>query len=62
MSVAVTGVLALSAVGINMGLTQSEMFQDKPESVVAQERISAHYPSGASDPATIVTASAQAPR
>ncbi|MFC9678241.1 MMPL family transporter [Streptomyces sp. NPDC056948] len=54
-SVAVTGVLALSAVGVNMGLTQAEMFQDKPESVVAQERISAHYPSGASDPADIVT-------
>ncbi|MGC9539587.1 MMPL family transporter [Streptomyces sp. UG1] len=55
MSVAVTGVLALSATGINMGLTQAEMFQDKPESVVAQERISAHYPSGASDPADIIT-------
>ncbi|GGS86252.1 MMPL family transporter [Streptomyces chromofuscus] len=55
MSVAVTGVLALSAVGINMGLTQAEMFQDKPESVVAQERISAHYPSGAADPADIIT-------
>jgi RND superfamily putative drug exporter len=55
MSTAVTGALALSAVGINMGLTQAEMFQDKPEPVVAQERISAHYPSGASDPAKIVT-------
>ncbi|MEG3627853.1 MMPL family transporter [Streptomyces poriticola] len=54
MSVAATGVLALSATGIGMGLTQAEMFQDEPESVVAQERISAHYPSGASDPATIV--------
>ncbi|MGW6057893.1 MMPL family transporter [Streptomyces sp. NPDC055189] len=60
MSVAVTGVLALSAFGINMGLTQSEMFQDKPESVVAQEKISAHYPSGASDPAKIVTNTGQA--
>ncbi|MGW7287496.1 MMPL family transporter [Streptomyces sp. NPDC054847] len=60
MSVGVTGVLALSAFGINMGLTQSEMFQDKPESVVAQERISAHFPSGASDPAKIVTNAAQA--
>ncbi|MBD0421641.1 MMPL family transporter [Streptomyces sp. TRM S81-3] len=55
MSVAVTAALALSAAGISMGLTQSEMFQDKPESVVAQEQISAHYPSGASDPAEIVT-------
>ena len=55
MSVAVTGVLALSAAGMSMGLTQAELFQDKPESVVAQERISAHYPSGASDPAKVVT-------
>lgn len=54
MSAAVTCVLALSATGIGMGLQQSEMFQDKPESVVAQERISAHYPSGAADPARIV--------
>ncbi|WLW50202.1 MMPL family transporter [Streptomyces sp. YU58] len=54
MSVAVTGVLALSAAGMSMGLTQAEMFQDKPESVVAQEHISAHYPSGASDPAKVV--------
>ncbi|MFC8420766.1 MMPL family transporter [Streptomyces sp. NPDC057236] len=55
MSVAVTGALALSAVGIGMGLTQAEMFQDEPESVVAQERISSHYPSGASDPADVIT-------
>ncbi|MGW0811734.1 MMPL family transporter [Streptomyces viridiviolaceus] len=60
MSVAVTGVLALSTIGITMGLTQAEMFQDKPESVVAQERISAHYPSGASDPAKIVTSTGRA--
>ncbi|MEV0016202.1 MMPL family transporter [Streptomyces tendae] len=60
MSVAVTGVLALSTAGLSMGLTQEEMFQDKPESVVAQERISAHYPSGASDPVKIVTATAHA--
>ncbi|MYS49370.1 MMPL family transporter, partial [Streptomyces sp. SID6013] len=54
MSVAVTGVLAVSTAGVSMGLTQEEMFQDKPESVVAQERISEHYPSGASDPVKIV--------
>ncbi|MFF0513227.1 MMPL family transporter [Streptomyces sp. NPDC004250] len=60
MSVAVTGALALSVAGISMGLTQAQMFQDEPESVVAQERISAHYPSGASDPAKIVTDTGQA--
>ncbi|MFE6778608.1 MMPL family transporter [Streptomyces sp. NPDC057702] len=54
-SLGVTGALALCALGITMGLSQAEVFQDKPESVVAQERVSAHYPSGASDPATIVT-------
>ncbi|MBQ0868194.1 MMPL family transporter [Streptomyces smyrnaeus] len=54
MSIAVTAVLALSATGITMGLTNAEMFQDKPESVVAQEKLSAHYPSGSSDPATVV--------
>ncbi|MFW6691758.1 MMPL family transporter [Streptomyces sp. MAR4 CNX-425] len=55
MSLGVTAVLAFGVVGMDFGLKQSEMFQDKPESVVAQERVSAHYPSGASDPADIVT-------
>ncbi|RCG23502.1 MMPL family transporter [Streptomyces diacarni] len=54
MAVGVTAVLALSATGATMGLTNEEMYQDKPESVVAQEKLSAHYPSGASDPATVV--------
>ncbi|MEU3193657.1 MMPL family transporter [Streptomyces sp. NPDC006992] len=58
MSVGVTAVLALSATGITMGLTNAEMFQDKPESVVAQEKLSAHYPSGSSDPATVVVRTA----
>ncbi|WP_326688759.1 MMPL family transporter [Streptomyces sp. NBC_01795] len=57
MSIGVTAVLALSAAGISMGLTQEEMYQDKPESVVAQEKLAAHYPSGSSDPATIVVKS-----
>lgn len=55
MSLGVTALLAVGVVGMDFGLKQSELFQDKPESVVAQERISAHYPSGASDPADIVT-------
>ncbi|MGI5204801.1 MMPL family transporter [Spirillospora sp. CA-108201] len=59
-ALAVTGVLALSATAIDLGLRQAEMFQDKPESVIAQEGISAHYPSGASDPATIVTSAEKA--
>ncbi|MDX2918358.1 MULTISPECIES: MMPL family transporter [Streptomyces] len=58
LSLAATGLLALSSLGLDMGLTQSELLQTKPESVVAQERISAHYPSGSSDPATVVAPSA----
>ncbi|MDI6413409.1 MMPL family transporter [Streptomyces albus] len=58
MTVGVTAVLALSATGLTMGLTNEEMYQDKPESVVAQEQLSAHYPSGSSDPATVVVRTA----
>ncbi|QKW08986.1 MMPL family transporter [Streptomyces sp. NA04227] len=61
-SVGVTGVLAVSALGIDMGLNQAEMFQDEPESVTAQERLSAHYPSGASDPAKVITPAGSAER
>jgi RND superfamily putative drug exporter len=59
-SLAVTAALALSALGLDMGLSQSEMFQDKPQSVIAQERISAHYPSGSSDPAKIIANTSEA--
>lgn len=53
-SLAVTGALALGALGLNMGLSQSDWFQNQPESVVAQETLSRHFPSGSADPATIV--------
>ncbi|MEU2282418.1 MMPL family transporter [Streptomyces sp. NPDC013178] len=59
-SLLVTGGLALSALGIDMGLSQSEWFQNKPESVVAQERLSAHFPSGAGDPAVIIARTSEA--
>lgn len=54
LSLAVTGALALSALGLNMGLNQADWFQNEPESVVAQEQLSKHFPSGAADPATII--------
>ncbi|MFC8370552.1 MULTISPECIES: MMPL family transporter [unclassified Streptomyces] len=59
-SLLVTGGLALSALGLNMGLHQSEWFQNEPESVVAQERLSAHFPSGVGDPAVVIADSSQA--
>ncbi|MCB5165662.1 MMPL family transporter [Streptomyces bambusae] len=59
-SLAVTAVLAISALGANMGLSQADWFADKPGSVVAQERISAHFPSGAADPAVVIAKKADA--
>uniref|UniRef100_UPI0009BD6F5D MMPL family transporter n=1 Tax=Streptomyces viridosporus TaxID=67581 RepID=UPI0009BD6F5D len=59
-SLLVTGGLALSALGLNMGLNQSEWFQNEPESVVAQERLSVHFPSGAGDPAVIIARTSEA--
>ncbi|MGW1769160.1 MMPL family transporter, partial [Streptomyces sp. NPDC002073] len=56
----VTAVLALSTFGVNMGLSQDEWFADKPGSVIAQERISQHYPSGAADPAVVIATKAEA--
>ena len=53
-SLAVTGGLAASVLGIQMGLQQSELFQDKPGSVLAQEQLSRHFPSGLSDPAVVI--------
>ncbi|MFJ9657507.1 MMPL family transporter [Streptomyces griseoflavus] len=59
-SLLVTGGLALSALGLNMGLNQSEWFQNEPDSVVAQERLSAHFPSGAGDPAVVIARTPEA--
>ncbi|MGW1296302.1 MMPL family transporter [Streptomyces sp. NPDC002533] len=60
LSLAFTGALALSALGLNMGLSQTDWFQNEPESVVAQERLSEHFPSGTADPATIIVKSSGA--
>ncbi|MDH6465882.1 RND superfamily putative drug exporter [Micromonospora sp. A200] len=58
----VIGGLAVSALDIKMGLAQTEVFQTKPQSVTAQEKLARHFPSGASDPAILVAdASAAGP-
>ena len=51
--------LVLGALGISqisLGLSQNERFLDKPESVVAQERIVEQFPAGFTDPIEIITA------
>ncbi|MGY3677149.1 MMPL family transporter [Streptomyces sp. TE33382] len=60
LSLAVTGVLALSAFGVNMGLGQSELLEGKPDSAAAQETLAKHYPSGSGDPAVVIAKTSQA--
>ncbi|MDB1086688.1 MMPL family transporter [Streptomyces sp. ACA25] len=62
MAVGLTGSLALGVTGITLGLTHADLFRTAPESVTAQERISDHYPAGASDPAGVITAADTGPR
>jgi len=51
--------LAVMAVGLTqlqLGLPSSEQFTDKPEAIVAAERLAESFPGGAADPTTVVTA------
>ncbi|MFI1963715.1 MMPL family transporter [Streptomyces pathocidini] len=54
MTAAVTGVLALGATGISLGLTNAEMFTTTPDSVSGQRLVAAHYPGGASAPTDVI--------
>ncbi|MFF3468149.1 MMPL family transporter [Streptomyces sp. NPDC001984] len=54
LSLGLIAAAAATVLGMNVGIGQAEVFQDKPESVVAQEKIAQHYPAGASGPALIV--------
>ncbi|NJP65946.1 MMPL family transporter [Streptomyces spiramenti] len=54
LSLAAVAVLALNMFGSSMGLPQSGWFQETPESVHAQERLSEHYPSGSGDPTILI--------
>ncbi|MFJ3906162.1 MMPL family transporter [Streptomyces sp. NPDC090025] len=59
-SLLVTGALALSSLGLDMGLSQTDWFQTKPESVTAQQKLAEHFPAGAADPATVIVKTADA--
>lgn len=54
---AVVLLVAMSAgiFSVRLGLPQSEQFLDKPEAIVAAERLAESFPAGSSDPAVIVT-------
>lgn len=54
-SLAALAVLCVGLFGAQLGLAQSEMFQTKPESLEAQEKVAQHYPPGESDPVIVIT-------
>lgn len=51
--------LAANTLNLKTGLTQQDMFTTTPESVAGQQLLSAHYPSGSSDPATVLAKASQ---
>ena len=49
-------VLALPLLGVQTGLSATEQFRVKPESVTGQEVLARHFPAGASQPTSVITA------
>lgn len=47
--------VALPALGINTGLSQSEQFLDEPEAITAAERLAESFPAGSSEPAQVLS-------
>ncbi|GIM90628.1 MMPL family transporter [Paractinoplanes toevensis] len=59
------GVLVIFSAGLlklDVGLSQTEQFRTKVESIVAQEALARHFPAGAAQPAQVIVDSGQADR
>ena len=54
-AVLLLGALASPLTGLRTGLPQAEQFLDKPEAIVAAERLAESFPAGTSDPAVVLT-------
>ncbi|CUR55240.1 multidrug efflux system protein [metagenome] len=48
-------VLSLPLLGVQTGLSATEQFRVKPESVTGQEVLAQHFPAGASQPTSVIT-------
>ena len=48
-------VMALGAVGVQVGLSQNEQFRVKPEAVLGSETLASAFPAGSSAPAVVLT-------
>jgi RND superfamily putative drug exporter len=60
-AVLVLGVMALGAVGVQVGLSQNEQFRVKPEAVLGQETLASAFPAGSSAPAVVMTTTSSVP-
>jgi RND superfamily putative drug exporter len=54
-------VMALGAVGVQVGLSQNEQFRVKPEAVLGQETLASAFPAGSSAPAVVMTTPSKVP-
>ena len=59
-AVLILGGLAAGLLTTKIGLSQTEQFRTKVESVTAQEALARHFPAGTSQPVTVVSTSAAA--
>ncbi|MBZ5735792.1 MMPL family transporter [Nocardioides sp. TRM66260-LWL] len=58
--VVVLAALASGLLSVRTGLSESDQFLQKPESIAAGERLQRSFPAGTSDPATVLVPDAQA--
>ncbi len=54
--------LALGGLGIRTGLSQSELFRDKPEAIAAADTLTKAFPAGTTQPLAVLTTPAAAQR
>lgn len=59
-AVVVLGLLASGLIGVKFGLSQTDQFRVKAESVYGLATLSEHFPPGAADPVTIIVRTEQA--
>jgi putative drug exporter of the RND superfamily len=61
-AIAVLAALATGLLGTRIGLSQTEQFRVKADSVSGYDLVAAHFPAGLTNPTLVIAASAQAPQ
>lgn len=61
-AIAVLAVMATGLLGIRIGLSQTEQFRVKADSVTGFDVLAHHFPAGLADPTTVIAATARKPQ